>query len=279
LTRPLPPLPTPPTTGRLPGTGPLLAAQIGYQLRLLLRTPRAVFAGVLLPVLLLVLRDGGSGGDAQLPALVAGLMGLGVITTAYVTHAAGLVAAREAGVLRRWRASPLPAWCYFTGRIVATVAVAGAGAAVTALVAGTMLGVSLDAVMALRLLLAVSAGALAWSALGTAVTALLPTAEGALPLLTVTYLPVLLLSGVLFSAPSGQAGWLTTLIRDLPAQPIVDAVTRALHGSAGGAPPIPGHDLAVLAAWTAVGLLASLRLFRWDPRPPARRRTTHQGAA
>jgi hypothetical protein len=27
-----------------------------------------------------------------------------------------------------------------------------------------------------------------------------------------------------------------------------------------------GHDLAVLAAWTAAGLLAAVRLFRWEPR-------------
>jgi hypothetical protein len=70
---------------------------LSYHARVLLRTPRATFGGVLLPLLLLALRGAGS---------VPGLVVLGVASTAYVTHASGLVAAREAGVLKRWRATP-----------------------------------------------------------------------------------------------------------------------------------------------------------------------------
>ena len=255
------------TVDRLPGLGRLLAGQFTYQLRLLLRTPRAVMAGVALPVLLLLLRC--SGGDqASKPAGLAGLVVLGVVTTAYVTHAAGLVAAREAGVLRRWRGTPLPAWCYFAGRIAATVAAAVASGALTVLVAVTMLGVRVGPGAAVSLLLTLVAGALVWSAVGTAVTALIPTADSALPLLTVTYLPVLFLSGVLFSSGSGAPSWLETLMRYLPARPLVDLAGRALGVAQGGPPPVPVHDLAVLAAWAVAGLLASLRLFRWDPTPP-----------
>jgi hypothetical protein len=47
----------------------------------------------------------------------------------------------------------------------------------------------------------------------------------------------------------------------LPAQPMIDAVTRALQPSAG----LSGRDLAVLAAWAVGGLLLSVRFFRWDP--------------
>src|ERR1035437_5399009 len=42
-----------------------------------------------------------------------------------------LVAAREAGALKRWRAPPLPRWCYFLGRIIATSAVGALAGAVT----------------------------------------------------------------------------------------------------------------------------------------------------
>jgi LuxR family maltose regulon positive regulatory protein len=31
---------------------------------------------------------------------------------------------------------------------------------------------------------------------------------------------------------------------------------------------LPGHDLSVLAAWAIGALLASLRLFHWEPRAP-----------
>ncbi|HZC26112.1 MAG TPA: hypothetical protein VE287_03750, partial [Actinopolymorphaceae bacterium] len=84
---------------RLPGALPQLVAQVRYQLGLLLRTPRSLSTGLVLPVLLLVLSDTSRG---HLPAgHVAGLATLGVSMTAWTTHGIGLVASREAGVLKR----------------------------------------------------------------------------------------------------------------------------------------------------------------------------------
>ena len=76
----------------------MVAGQIAYQTRVLLRTPRAIVGGMLLPMLLLLLRD--HGGHAAGPTevqLVAGLVVFGVFSTAYLTHTSGLVAAREQG--------------------------------------------------------------------------------------------------------------------------------------------------------------------------------------
>ena len=247
--------------GRLPGLAPVLAGQVRYQLLLLLRSPRALWAGVLLPVTLLVLTDTRHGQVAA-PALAARAV-LGVTLTAYLTHANGLVAAREAGVLKRWRATPLPRWCYFAGRTCATALMSLGSGAVTVLV-GVLLyhaGVSMGA--ALGLLIALLVASLTWASVGTAVTALIPTAEAAQPLLSLTYFPVMLLSGA-FGAIPGAPGWLTDLLGYLPGKPTVDAATAALR--AGASPSLPGHDLVVLAAWALVALLASLRLFRWEPR-------------
>jgi hypothetical protein len=83
---------------------------------------------------------------------------------------------------------------------------------------------------------------------------------------------VILVSGTVGSL--GQPRWLTTLAGYLPAQPMIDAATRALQ-HASGPPALAGHDLAVLAAWAVAGLAASLSLFRWEPSHPARRRTTN----
>src|SRR5213078_2274437 len=107
------------------------------------------------------------------------------------------------------------------------------------LVGVAMAGLHLTAGAIGGLLLAGSLGALALAAAGTAVTPLLTSAQGANPLLTLTYLP---------------------LIIYLRAQPMIDAVTRAL----GHSPGLPGRDLAVLAAWALGGLLLSVRFFRWD---------------
>jgi ABC-2 type transport system permease protein len=252
---------------RLPSSRRLLVAQVGYQLRLLLRTPRALGAGVAVPALLLVLSNP-KGGD--LPAShLAGLAALGVTITAWVTHGIGLVAAREAGVLKRWRAAPLPPWCWFAGRICATVLVAVAAAAVTVAIGVARYGTRLDAGAAVGLLVAVGLGALAWAATATALTGIIPSVEGASPILTLTYLPVILVSGI-FGSLDSQPHWLTTLAGWLPAQPMIDAAARALQHPA-GPPVLPGHDLVVLAGWAVAGLVASLLLFRWEPTRPAHR--------
>ena len=94
--------------GQFPGWLALTGQQIVYQLRLLARVPRSLLAGILLPVLVLLTRGTHNGGQADQLALVGGLATLGVISSAFVGHGTSLVIGREAGVLRRWRMTPLP---------------------------------------------------------------------------------------------------------------------------------------------------------------------------
>ncbi len=264
----------------LPGIGSVLAGQVSYQLRLLARTPRALWFAIFAPAGLLALRlghIGHVGGRQAASAAVIGLMAslavFGLLNTAYLTHASGLVAARQDGVLRRWRLVPVPASGFFAGRIVATVVLADAGGALVILIGAAMTGVHVAAGAIPALLVVLTTGALAWAALGTAVTALVPTAEASYPVIGLTYLPVIFVSGV-FGAFPGAPGWLTTLVRYLPAQPVIDAATGVLSYSGGGLAPVPGADLATLCAWGAGGLLLAVRFFRWDPQRPPRR--SHQ---
>lgn len=250
----------------LPNLAGLLTRQLAYQIRLLVRTPRAVVGGLLLPVLLLALRGADSAGDLR---TVTGLAVLGLLSTAYVTHASGLVAAREAGVLKRWRAAPLPAWCFFAGRLGATVLVAAAGGLVTLLAAAAFDDIDLRAGSVASLALVLVVGAATWASIGTAASALIPSVEAAWPLLGLTYLPLAVLSGN-FGPISGQPGWLATLIAYLPAQPLVACGRRALEGRA----PFSAHDLTVELAWLAIGLLIAQRRFGWAPRPPGGRRAS-----
>lgn len=255
----------------MPPVTRLLADQVAYHARTLLRTPRAVVGGMLLPILLLLLR-----GSApyvthiEQVQLVAGLIAFGALSTAYITHTASLVAARQDGVLKRWRATPLPRWCYFVGRITAISLLTTIGGALTALVGGAQahIDLSLGTLSALGLILIL--GSATWASLGTAASALIPTTEAAWPLLGLTYLPLVILSGS-FGIVGGQPAWLATIIGELPVRPIIDSISRAL-ATGGGMSSISPHDLAVLAAWTATGMLLSVRCFRWTPRPLGHRR-------
>jgi ABC-2 type transport system permease protein len=229
----------------------LLLHHTAYQVRVLLRTPRAVFGGVLLPVILLALRTG----DAR---AVGGLCVLGVLSTAYMTHTSALVATRESGALKRWRATPLPRAGYLAARIAATVllAVAGGLVTLTAAVLFAHTRIAVPAALAMAALLAL--GAVAWASIGTALSAFIPTPDAAWPVLGVTYLPLLALSGS-FGAIA-EPDWLSSLIAYLPAQPLIDGAARALAGT-----PLAARDLLIPLAWAVAGFLVARRTFRWTP--------------
>jgi len=257
--------------------GTMIAGQVRYQLTLLLRTPRTLIAGVILPGALLALQLGrvqhvGQGAAADLlAARVAGLVVLGAMSVAYLTHAASLVVAREDGVLRRWRATPLPSWGYFAGRITAAVLLADAAALILVLVGVAMAGLHLTAGSLAALLAVGTLGALALAAAGTAITPLLTSAQGVNQLLALTYIPLIIFSGG-FGGLAGLPSWVTTLMSYLPAKPMIDLVTQALEHSA-----LDGRDLAVLGAWAVGCLLISVRFFAWDPHRPRHARLAGAG--
>ncbi|HEY0716036.1 MAG TPA: ABC transporter permease [Streptosporangiaceae bacterium] len=263
---------TPPAP-RLPRAGHLLAGQIGYQARLL-ASGRAVTIGIGLPVILLIASHGSNGSNGRTGAAgFAGWAAFGLTLTAWNTYGVRLVAARESGVLKRWRATPLPRWCYFVGRIVATVVVAVVAGAVTVAAGVVLYHPHLSASGALGAVVALVFGAFAWAAAATAVTAVIPTLEAAAPTFLLVYFPIILVSGIFGSI--SEPHWLATLASYLPAQPLTHAVATALGHTAGHA-LLPARDLIVLAAWSAGGLAVAAATFRWEPhRPtprPARRR-------
>ncbi len=258
---------------RLPGVWRVLARQVGYQLRLLARNPRAIWLSVLVPGLLLALRAGRPSHmtraqDMAVAAAVGGCAMFGILTTSYITQASGLVSARQDAVLRRWRASPLPTGGYFAARIAATALVADTSGMIVVAVGIVLTHLTVTVGAALSLLAVFTLASLTWAAVGTAASIAVPAPDAAFPVLGLTCLPLLALSGT-FGAIGGLPSWLTTLLRYLPAQPVIDAITQVLRHTSGGLTPVPSRDVAVLIVWAVAGLLASVRFFRWDPRRPS----------
>jgi ABC-2 type transport system permease protein len=238
---------------------------------MLMRSPRALIAGLVLPAGFLALERGNAHHITMAAAApkIAGLIAFSAVAISFFTHANALVIAREDGVLRRWRASPLPAWAYFAGRIIATTVVTVASALILVLVAIALTGLHLTSHAVIGLLVGGLLGALALAAAGTAITAIIPSAQAAQPLLMLAYIPLVILSGA-FGAVTALPHWLTTTMTYLPAQPLIDAVSGVLQHSSGAL--MSGHDLAVLAGWAAGGLLISMRFFPWDPHRPGHAR-------
>jgi ABC-2 type transport system permease protein len=249
----------------LPGHLRMLGSQLRYQVTLIMRNPRAFIFGLIMPGLLLALQlHHKHASTAALAAGVAGLMMFGMLNIAYLTYAAGLAVAREDGVLRRWRATPLPVWTYFAGRIIAAVVLADVAGLLLVVVGASWAGLHLTVAGAGFLLLATTAGAITLGAVGTAITPLLPPGQGAYSMLAISYLPLLIFSGG-FGSINNLPSWLTRTMTYLPVQPVIDASSKAIqYGSVA-----PTRDLLVLAAWTVGCLALSIRFFRWEPTRPA----------
>ncbi len=172
-------------------------------------------------------------------------------------------------MLKRWRATPLPRWCYFLGRIAATVVVAVVAGAATVAAGVLLYHPHLTVGDVLGALVAFVFGAFAWAAAATAVTALIPTVEAAAPTFLLIYFPVILVSGIFRSI--SEPHWLSTIASYLPAQPLVHSIATAL-GHTAGHPLLPARDLIVLAAWAIAGLAVAVATFRWEPHRPTQRR-------
>jgi ABC-2 type transport system permease protein len=192
---------------------------------------------------------------------VPGMLAFGLIVAAYVNLASRIAVLRSDGVLKRVAATPLPAGAYLASQLASTFLTTALIAAAT-MAAG---GVAFRALPAdgglLALLLGLCLGTTCFTTLAVAVSAAIPNAEAAGPVTLASYLPFAILSGV-FSTTLTLPGWLSRGLTAFPVKALVD-VLRA--GYAPGPQPFPATAVAVLAAWTVIGILLARRFFRWQP--------------
>jgi ABC-2 type transport system permease protein len=248
----------------------MILRQAIYENRVFWRNPGALFFTFVVPLLLLgAVRArliGASllvqGSDALEPSsYLPGIVSLAVITCCYTNLAIGITCSRDSGMLKRVRATPLPASALISGRILqATVA----AAFIVSIVIGLNVALSGENVALERiplLLATVAAGAAAFAALGFAITAIVPNAEASAAVVNATALPQLLLGNVFVSAQMGP-GWLNDAAAITPARHLTQAFRTSLGEVAG----VSATDYAVLAAWGLAGTLVALRFFAWEPR-------------
>jgi ABC-2 type transport system permease protein len=243
----------------------LFVHEVRAQQLLFWRSHEAAFFTVLLPIIFLLLL-GSVYGDEEIDGidgstyLLAGLLGYGVVATAFAGLAITLVLRRESGVLKRVRGTPLPTAVYLGAVITSTLVVIAANAAAQLLVARFVLDSRWPASPA-RLALALLFGALVFAALGLALTGVIRSAEGSSAVVNAIYLPLTFISGVFFSVET-LPGFLQAIADVSPLTYLLDLVRGLVLEEPAGS----GEDVLVLAAWGLAGLVVALRVFRWEPR-------------
>ena len=249
----------------------LAARQVRYENRAFWRNPAAAFFTFAFPLLFMVIFnvifDGSApayGGFRASDFFTPALIVFSVITATYTNIAMTVTIARDAGVLKRVRGTPLPAWAYLSGRIVHAVLVAFLLFGIVAAFGSLAYGVSFPWERIGQLLLVLAIGAASFCALGLAVSSLVPSADAAPAIVNATILPLLFISNVFIRIEDPPA-WLDLVAGVFPVRPFADAMLSVYSPHLAGS-GLAWQDLAVVAAWGVVGALFSLRFFSWSPR-------------
>jgi len=246
----------------------LALGQVRYQLVLLLRSPLGFFLSIVFPLLLLICLKVITparpvGGLPYAQWLTPAMCAFCLLNACYVTAITSIVLAREEGILKRLRGTPLPAWTYLLGR-------SGSAFVTSVIAVGVIIAtgvVFFDVHIVWHAIgyfaAATCLGIACFFLLGVAVTTMVPKAETALPVAFGTMLPLAFISNVFFSV-SRPPAWLHDLASAFPVAPIARAM-EACFNPATRSWPMPVSELLVVLGWSAVAIVVIALSFRWEP--------------
>jgi ABC-2 type transport system permease protein len=241
--------------------------QIRYEQLSFWRNTQSAFFTFLFPVVLITIfgalfHGGGRSsyfyGLSALQYYVPTIAALSVLGSCYSQLAIVLAMRRQNGILKRVRATPLPAWAYFLGLLAHCIMISAVDVALITGI-GRLFGMPLPThwpAIALALVL----GAASFCALGVAVASLIRNAEAAPAVVQLVLFPLLFISGTYTPIHSDV---LNRVSGGLPVRPF----NQALLGPFAQHTGIDWKNLAVLLAWGAAGAFIAIRRFRWNPRP------------
>jgi ABC-2 type transport system permease protein len=257
-------------TGR-PATGALLYRQFRYANRSFWRTPVAAFFTVVFPLLLLLLlgtllgnqtidtRQGIRVAQFLTPAMAV----FGAVTASFTALAINLALAREKGILKRLRGTPLPPWAFMAAQIASKVWIGLLCVVLLVAVGVLFFGVQIldKTVPAALVTLAVGIGCFA--ALGLALVSVVHSAQAVQGLASTVILVLGFVSDV-FIIGADLPRWLDVTGSIFPLKHFANALGDAFNPYVGGSGFDAGH-LAVMAAWGLAGVLVALWRFSWEP--------------
>lgn len=243
--------------------------QVRYENRAFWRNPAAAFFTFAFPLLFMVIFNVLFGGtdaprgmrpaDFFTPAISV----FAVVTATFTNLAMTVSIARDDGVLKRVRGTPLPIWAWIFGRVVHAVFIAGLLVALITAFGSLVYDVAFPWERLGWLALTLAVAAAVFCVLGLAMTIFIPNADAAPAIVNAVVLPLFFISNV-FIRMDAAPGWIDALSHLFPVRHFADALL-AIWGFVPG--QVPDLDaLAVMAGWGVAGTLLVLLKFRWEPR-------------
>jgi ABC-2 type transport system permease protein len=192
--------------------------------------------------------------------LIPGLIGFNLLSTSLWAIGFYVVQMRSNRQLKRLVATPMRRRDFLLSQMLARLAFVLIEVPLLVLFAWLVFGVAVEGSL-LALSVVVLLGAACFSGLGLLAAARPRTTEGVSGIINVIMMPMLVLSGVFFSA-SRFPDAAQPLIRALPLTAFNDAA-RAVYNDGIALHALP-LELGIMLAWTLASLAAALRWFRWQ---------------
>lgn len=246
--------------------------QFRFDQRIFWRTPAAVFFTVMFPVIFVLIFGVAFGNEPLPPPLSIDTMTyftpafivLAIVSASLVANAMRVVEARESGRLKRLRATPIEPSTYILARVGQSLVISLMMVVAVTLIGRVLFGVPVPTTTIPALLLTVAVATFAFSAIGFALTAIIPNEDAAPAITNATVLPLYFLSGVFIPVSELPSGVLT--FADLfPIRHFFQAFLEAFNPNTVGA----GFDwgnLGIVALWGVAAMLVALKTFRWAPK-------------
>ena len=254
----------------------LAGAQVRYENRLFWRSPVAAFFTIAFPLMFLLLFSvlfgeatieiAGRGAFSVAQFYAPSLAVFAAASATYTNIGIGTAIARDDGILKRFRGTPLPSSVYLAGKVGSAVWVAVLAATLMLTVGAVAFDVVVDPGRLPAAVLTFVVGAGTFAVLGLMLAAFAPSGDSAPAMANATILPLAFVSDV-FIAVGDPPRWMRLLGDVFPLKHFVRAFQDTFHPAVTDAGFRWGH-LAVMAAWGAAGALLALRYFSWDPKQP-----------
>ena len=192
---------------------------------------------------------------------VPGFVAYGIMSACYNVLAISMVNRREMGLLKRVRLSPVPTWILMAAIFLSSMIIALLQMVI--LLAVGRFGYSVHGpANVVAFLLAVLVGMLVFTALGMAMSTLIPNVDAAGPAVSVVFFLLVFLSGLYYYIPPNTG--LAQFSSYFPVRHLILALFASFQGQTTS--PWAWHDLGVMAIWGVIGVVVTLRRWQWAPR-------------
>jgi len=249
----------------------LTLSQAGYVNKAFWRNPARAVSTFALPLMFLIIFTSLLGNGRELIGrvwmkeatyYVAAMAAFAVVQACYTNVAAAVSVQRDTGLLKRIDATPLPKACFMASRILHSVLAGVLLVAITVAFGRICYGANVPTGVTLfHFLVMLVLGTASFCALGLALTAVIPNSDSAMPIIQLTILPVLFLSGVFVPFNNTTPSWILWVARILPVRHFAQGMLAGIAGT-----PFDWTDVVVVVIWGVAGLLLAVRYFSWEPR-------------